>query len=266
MFLCLALLILTTVFGDAAKHGNVNLNRIPKTQSRIVGGQDGTILDIPFQIAMIYSGFFLCGGTIVGPTFVITAAHCTYGRTANNTKIKAGSSFLYTGGFFFQVESFANHPKYNNETLNYDLAILILEEALPTTMPEIQPIQLPERDEPIANNAIARVSGWGSSKLGGEPQKTLQYVDVPVVKLTICRTLYVTRGLLITKQMVCAGNIITGGKGACQGDSGGPMVINDKLFGAVSFGVDCGNILIPQVYASIANNLMRDWIKLIIGY
>lgn len=132
-------------------------------------------------------------------------------------------------------------------------------------MPEIQPIQLADRDERIEYDAIARISGWGSSKLGGQPQEKLQYVDVSVIDRTLCRTLYLTRGIVITKQMVCAGNIITGGKGACQGDSGGPMIVNNKLFGAVSFGVDCGNILIPQVFTSIANNIVRDWIKLITG-
>lgn len=211
---------------------------------------------------MIYSGSFLCGGSIVGKTYVITAAHCTFNRLPEKTRIKAGSSFLSSGGVFIQVESFANHPKYRRYQLNFDLAILILAEAIPTGVQEIQVISLPKSDQPIANNATARISGWGSVSADGEASEQLQYVDIPVVKRSVCRNLYHARGITITKQMICAGDL----KSACYGDSGGPMVVNKVLFGVVSFGNGCGDPVYPGVYTSISNSVMRDWVTSIIGY
>lgn len=105
----------------------------------------------------------------------------------------------------------------------------------------------------------------GTSEVGGAAQERLQYVDVHVVSNIICATLYITQRIVITKQMVCAGELVTGGKGVCQGDSGGPMVVNEKLFGAISFGIGCDNPLYPQVYTSIASSGIRDFIQSVTG-
>lgn len=215
---------------------------------------------------MIDSGFFICGGTIIGPTYVITAGHCTFEITAENIQIRAGSSLLSSGGILVQVKSFENHPEYRHGTFNYDLAILILDTALPTSNPGIKAIELPDRDETIGMNDIARISGWGTTRIGGKAQENLQYVDISVVEWELCHKIYSAGRITITRQMVCAGNIESDGNGACQGDSGGPMVVNHKLFGAVSFGIGCGNRVIPQVFTSIANNAIRDWIDLIICF
>ena len=59
----------------------------------------------------------------------------------------------------------------------------------------------------------------------------------------------------ITDKVFCAGR---GYVDACQGDSGGPAVINGKLAGIVSTGVDCGSVFFPGIYTRVHKYL--DWI------
>lgn len=70
-----------------------------------------------------------------------------------------------------------------------------------------------------------------------------------------CRKLTELDKSYITERMVCAGE---GGKDVCNGDSGGPLLVNSKVFGVVSFGVDgCGKGE-PGIFASIPAT--REWI------
>jgi len=46
---------------------------------RVVGGVNANSGDAPYQIAMLRSGSFICGGSLIGPSKVLTAAHCVYG-------------------------------------------------------------------------------------------------------------------------------------------------------------------------------------------
>lgn len=62
----------------------------------------------------------------------------------------------------------------------------------------------------------------------------------------------------ITSNMFCAG---VGYVDACQGDSGGPGVINGKLAGIVSSGMDCGSTYYPGIYTRV-----DKYAKWIAGY
>lgn len=209
---------------------------------------------------MGYNSYFRCGGSIIGPKYVITAGHCTYGIEGENvTKvtIKAGSSFLSSGGIFRTVVEIFIHPKFNIDTLDYDSSILELAEDLPIGSIDyhINVIDLPSESESLVFNNIVRVAGWGTTSSGGSVSDQLRYVDVPVTLQSTCKVKYFPT--VITDQMVCAGTIL-GGKDSCQGDSGGPLIFNGKLHGSVSFGNGCGLPLFPGVYCRIPT--VRGWI------
>ncbi|RXN35919.1 trypsin I-P1-like protein [Labeo rohita] len=88
----------------------------------------------------------------------------------------------------------------------------------------------------------------------------LQELMIPVVNFSECNNTY---GGTITNNMICAGLLNEGGKGACQGDSGGPMVIrNGSLWiqsGIVSFGKGCAEPKYPCVYTRVSR--YQDWIQ-----
>eukprot|EP00794_Sanderia_malayensis_P015870 gene15870-17469_t len=49
-------------------------------QSRVISGIDAAKGSWPWQILMLFNGRTMCGGSIVAPNWIVTAAHCVSGR------------------------------------------------------------------------------------------------------------------------------------------------------------------------------------------
>ncbi|XP_026110799.1 trypsin I-P1-like [Carassius auratus] len=99
--------------------------------------------------------------------------------------------------------------------------------------------------------------------VAGTQLPDIQQVMIPVVSNSACASAYGGVNISITSNMICAGLLNQGGKGACQGDSGGPMVSkNGSLWiqsGVVSFGRGCADPKYPGVYSRVSQ--YQDWIK-----
>jgi trypsin len=216
----------------------------------IVGGTEVSIEDYPYQIALILNGKLGCGGSIISPNHVVTAAHCVIDHPASKFSIRAGSSSSKSGGVVVNVSSSAVHPKYNTATFDNDIAILTLADRL-TFGPGVGPVGLPDDGaRSLSIGAEVVVSGWGSVQEDRPESPTLQAVTVSVVNMDDCRANYSDVGA-ITESMFCAG-AWDGGKDACHGDSGGPVVANGVLVGVVSWGFGCAMKGYPGVYSSTA--------------
>lgn len=89
----------------------------------------------------------------------------------------------------------------------------------------------------------------------------LEGAVVPIVNPSACANIYLRgQNLQLTNGVFCAGNGISD---TCQGDSGGPAVINNKLAGIVSFGMECADRYFPGVYTSVQR--YEKWIELNTG-
>ncbi|XP_017780638.1 PREDICTED: trypsin-7-like [Nicrophorus vespilloides] len=228
--------------------------RIPQLDGRIIGGQDVNIEDYPYQSSLLFFGAHVCAASILSERFVLTAAHCTKGSTANELSVRAGSSHLGTGGVVVQVKRILKNPQYDSWTVDYDMALLELDFPLPLG-PRIQPIALPRSSQTVPVGSQAVVSGWGVTEENGPSSLQLQAVNVNVVSSQDCQESYGSTP--VTERMMCAA-VPGGGKDACQGDSGGPLVVNGELVGIVSWGTGCADPEYPGVYANVAS--MRDFI------
>lgn len=198
---------------------------------------------------MKYYGSHRCGASLYKADVVITAAHCVEGINAKDLSIRAGTNGV-NAETSRKVVSYTIHENYGN--LDFDVAVLKLDSALPLTAGKIETIELASNDPKEGEQCF--VTGWGALKEGGGSPKQLQGVKVPVVDRTKCNDAY---GSGITKRMICAG-IDAGGKDSCQGDSGGPLTINGKLAGIVSWGYGCARPGYPGVYANVAE--LASWI------
>nr|AYV99585.1 venom polypeptide [Dolopus genitalis] len=231
-----------TVLGSALGH----------PQPRIVGGRIAKDNQFPYQVSVEFLDEHHCGGAILTPTLVITAAHCTHDNLARFLAVRAGTTLRETNGQKVKLTKFIEHPKFHPRTLDYDVAILLL--AKPLVFGEgVQPIRLPASGQKQPTAAMGTISGWGRTEEKGKLSTIMRFAQLPILERDYCDT-HVAG---FTDRMICAG-YSQGGIDACNLDSGGPMAVDGELVGIVSWGIGCARPNSPGVYTHVA--MLRDWI------
>ncbi|XP_030624970.1 trypsin [Chanos chanos] len=226
---------------------------------RIIGGQEVMPYSIKYQTSIQYNGRHYCGGTLISPQWVVSAAHCW--RPSSLIKVVLSEHSLETEEGFEQVLNVSRiyvHFNYNYRTFNNDIMLMKLSE--PAQMnANVQPATLPdENSDELPGGTTCTVSGWGVTRIYSYYlSPVLRAVDVDIIPY--CHYYYSWR---ITDNMVCAGSRF-GGKDSCQGDSGGPLICNGKFEGIVSWGISCANPYFPGVYTKVRNYIR--WINWIIN-
>ncbi|WP_262386955.1 trypsin-like serine protease [Streptomyces sp. TRM49041] len=233
---------------------------------KIIGGQDATIAEAPWMVQLYYydaasdTGFF-CGGSLVAPNKVLTAAHCVDGTDwALNGAVIGGTEKLFTSGegTLVGVARQWVNPDYDDAAINGDVAVLTLNSPLP-----YRTLQVTTAADTLSYKAgtPATVYGWGRvSSTSQDGADTLQKATVPMRADSSCSTYYGSD--FVAGNMVCAGNPASGQDSGtvspCNGDSGGPLVVNGRIAGVVSWGVvDCVESGAYSVYAKTSTYVGR---------
>ncbi|XP_055272418.1 plasma kallikrein isoform X3 [Moschus berezovskii] len=234
-------------------------------KTRIVGGRDASWGEWPWQVSLqvkLRAQSHLCGGSIIGRQWVLTAAHCFDGLLLSNIwRIYGGIlnlSEITTETSFSQIKEIIVHPNYKISEGSHDIALIKLE--APLNFTDLQKaICLPSKDDPKPVYTDCWITGWGFTEEKGKIKNTLQKANIPLISNEECQKSY--RDYTITKQMICAG-YKEGGKDACKGDSGGPLVCQHEetwqLVGITSWGEGCARREQPGVYTKVAEYM--DWI------
>lgn len=213
-----------------------------------------------------------CGGSIIAPDIILTAAHCQ-----GLTSVVIGRHNLSSSeGESIPIKMETPHPEYNNATEDNDLMLVLLE--WPTTM-DLPFVKLnKDSNFPRVGESVTTM-GWGDMTIDYITEITpdvLMSVDIHVISNEACAnssgihvwqeyengtiltdSVNASYSVNITDNMLCAADIA---QDSCQGDSGGPLVIqggngdgtDDVLVGVVSWGVGCGSPDFPGVYARIS--------------
>ncbi|RJQ82851.1 serine protease [Pseudonocardiaceae bacterium YIM PH 21723] len=231
----------------------VSAPAVASADNRIVGGTAATTDQYPWTVYLASgstgSGQF-CGGTLVRANKVITAAHCTKGRTPANTYVVVGRTAKNTtAGTVAKVSAIWVHPSYVSATAGSDVSVLTLSAAVTQT-----PATLVETGDTAlyAAGTSSKTLGWGATSEGGATSNSLLQVDVPLVSDSTCAASYGAN--FNASAHICAG-LAAGGKDSCQGDSGGPLVAGGKLIGAVSWGEGCARANKYGVYTRLITYL-----------
>ncbi|KAI4459626.1 polyserase-related [Holotrichia oblita] len=233
---------------------------LPLLDGKIVGGSIADILDYPYQVSVQEFYLHICGGSIISTRHIVTAAHCTYETVASYLNIRAGTSIRNSGGVILDVSIIYQHPDFNNETYDYDIAVLELVSDL-TFNDAIMAISLPNENQQLIVGTESVITGWGATSEQGLGSNQLLMVEVPLVSSADCQIAYAPN-YTITDRMLCAG-YAEGGKDSCQGDSGGPLAVDGILIGIVSWGSGCAQPAYPGVYTNVPN--LRSYIAEVSG-
>nr|XP_045017243.1 serine protease 28-like [Jaculus jaculus] len=239
----------------------------------IMGGEGTHQGKWPWQVSLrIYNYRWaywghICGGSIIHPQWVLTAAHCIFRKDADPSayRIQVGEVYLYTGGKLLGIHQIIRHPNATISNLGSDVALLRL--VAPVAMNDyVRPVTLPQHGDNFTSSDECWLTGWGNYYRAVPLQAPyqLQKVRIPLQDERSCDEAYRKdphfrdKSKAILEDMLCAGSE---GRGPCLGDSGGPLVCwkTDRWVqvGVVSWGIEC-SLKLPAVFVRVQSYL--DWI------
>ncbi|KAG2463805.1 DDN1 protein, partial [Polypterus senegalus] len=228
------------------------------TGDKIIDGREAVPHSRPYMAFFMANGknkSFICGGLLIRPNVVLTAAHCK--GEGIILILGAHHAFKYeTSQQVIPVQEVIPHEKFEEKTLKNDIMLLKLKYNATITN-EVKVINLPSKDDhDFKPGTICLVAGWGRTATNGNVSDTLREVDVKIQEYCDSTSLICARGLHR--------------KGTCNGDSGGPLVCQGRnnvptAVGIVSYAnsENCENPQRSNVYVKVSAHL--KWIESKIG-
>ncbi|ALC49079.1 spirit [Drosophila busckii] len=234
----------------------------------VVGGKPTSFREFPHMAALAWpsnvagNNLYRCGGTLIAPNFVLTAAHCiNFGGQAPSMVRLGGDNLTLSMGEDYKIRRVFTHPNYDDRTAYNDIALLELEGRAPF---RLRPACLWETPALPVQNLTA--VGYGSTSFTGLSSAQLLKVNLQHVERTACQPFYPTDVLAsgLASSQLCAGDS-SGLSDTCQGDSGGPLLLSMGktwyVVGITSIGQGCASGP-PSIYTRVSSYL--DWIENIV--
>ena len=251
----------------------------------VIGGEPVANGTYPFQAGILAMSFGdddfqrqFCGGTLISPFHVLTAAHCVDfigpddGMVPlDDIRIVVGRTALRSHqGERRHAAAVDFHPRWNSDTGSFDVGIVTL--ARPVE--NIEPIHLvsPGSDAMERPGTRLTATGWGNTiqqdpgpgSGGIHYPNRLRQVVVSLLSRTECTSAYTIDGVTYFdgRVSICAGST---GKDTCQGDSGGPLFVAAVTggwiqVGITSSGIGCGATGYPGIYTRLSNRKVGNFI------
>ncbi|XP_049788663.1 hypodermin-B-like [Schistocerca nitens] len=254
-----ALLLLLLATSVACAPGGALPRKASVLQGRIVNGVEAEPGEFPYQLSLQKNAEHWCGAVILNEDWALTAAQCV--EDSDDTyEVLAGTNTLSEGGTRHTVTFISSHEGYDaSDSWVNDIAVLKVSPAFPIDSVTVAPIQLPEKDEEVPDNANVTTIGWGKHWYFGQIQDGLRKVDIHIWQQWLCESVWQDINYNVHPTQICAIRFKNNKHyDACTGDEGGPLLYEGKVVGLVSWGHFCGEPPYPSVYTRVSSYL--DWI------
>ncbi|XP_047997515.1 chymotrypsin-1-like [Leguminivora glycinivorella] len=244
------------------------------TNARIVGGSQAAEGSVPYMVAMsqgLLVRSFMCGGSVVGPRLVLTAAHCiesaySLGRLSTSLRVTVGTNRWNLGGQTYSLDRNVTHQHYVEELIKNDIGLLITTTDIVYSS-TVRPVAL--SFEQVGPGVPSRVAGWGRVRTGGAISTLLLELLTETIDDQLCveatklaaiewKELYNMDAPEVDPALeICTFH--SHGHGTCNGDSGSALVRTDtqQQIGVVSWGFPCAAGA-PDMFVRVS--AYRDWL------
>lgn len=225
----------------------------------------------PYVAYITIDKAFACTGTLVAPTTIVTAGHCSSitGVAAPTPIGQPGQLIDVTLGSNKIDDPAGEHPAVSQVIVQDDYVftngssndVALLKLATPSAQ---TPVKIAGRGEESSwtPGTLATIAGFGVTTEGGDQPDVLQEAQVPITTDAYATQAY---GTSFDPTTMIAAGYPQGGVDTCQGDSGGPLLVTApgglRLVGDTSFGDGCAQPGKPGVYGRVAGDKLREWIR-----
>lgn len=254
-----AVAFLSPAFAAGSTSGQKDFAQGATPTPYVVGGTAADASNHPWQVVITANGGEFCGGVLIHPMIVLTAAHCLMDENGDYYEDDPGIEFrAYTGqtrlgigGEELDWRIARVNPDFDTVTDQNDWGLISLNS--PASAQTIK-IAGPYEQALWRTGRQATVTGFGDLDNGGTAANTLQQLNLPILSDFDCHNY---GSDFYPDSMLCAG-FRAGGKDSCSGDSGGPLTVRTdegerRLVGLVSWGAACAKAGYPGVYTRVAD-------------